>query len=48
MCPASTAWLGVAGRCGADRGEAAALHGEHSQLVQSCSGASSPAASGPC
>lgn len=40
--------LGIAGRCGADKGEAVALCGEHGQLVRSCSGASSPGASGLC
>lgn len=48
MCRASTVGLGIAGRCGADKGEAVALCGEHGQLVQSCSGASSPGASGLC
>lgn len=43
-----TVGLGVAGRCGADKGEAVALCGEHGQLVRSCSGASSPGASGLC
>lgn len=48
MCRASTVGLGIAGRCGADKGEAVALCGEHGQLVRSCSGASSPGASGLC